>query len=1343
MPAIRPLTRIEPVALTALAFAPAFHSGLGIAAAAFGVALWWLRRPPGRREQRVAGTLFALALAGLIAGWASSHLPAASEPQIESELRGRYAAYWRSLDAEAVRVAKRLPAEPRDAAGRRAAFVAFARRVPRANGGARTFLLFDPDGELQVWSGRGLLQRVDGSLDLTRRHGFAQAALSATLYCSRPIFASGGRAWHLVVGESFRRDEAPPGEPPIEGWRSGRWRLANDPSGEAPELDFDARVVKSRRVDPDLLRRGAAALIALALAWLAVMRGSTRVLLAGAAIGAKPRPLAVVLVASGAFIAAGLAVNAALPRTLVAGLGVALGGLGWVQARHRGTIRWGWLGAAAAGPVLLALATRLPPASAASAAMLFDGGPELVLRCGAAAFVFGLLSLGRLRSDIWAPPSASWIALALALSGAAAENYPGAAVILLSAAGVVAAASLASRDRATLGALAGVAVVATLIAGGAWVSGERVARIERAAARLPGLAPPEPAELAAVEARVRQSIRQVGREVLLTDGGAAHLPSDLALAIWRRTPLARRDALSSLSVLRIDGASASFAYGLPVDAQGLPDLSPVRWVDLDPPAWVSRRLEGEEEIDFGPRSAFRIRWALVPRPGFGPVAPRVTDLAIALLRGGAAQTALSDLVPGAHVAIFESDRPAVSPWVEGTPEPTPIWWTGRPFSHRVETPEGQARVAAIHRGKVTAALFVADASVVAALERAGTFAAGALLSAALMGLAALLVALPRGAIRDLVRRALRSYSKRLVLVFSLLLLVPLLVLYGLLSHTLASRLAKEQEVAALDAMRSAQRVLGEYVLSLEPGFGVGTALDDRLFEWLARVIHHEINLYWGSDVYASSKRDLFTAGLLPRRMPGQVWERLALAGQPIAQRTARTGTSEYLEIYAPLEVPGVSSQPTRLVLALPLLAQQEEAVAEAARIRRRALLATLALALLLAALGNRFASRFTRPIEAIVEGTRRIADGAPGLGYRPDEVELEALADAIDRMASRIAESRARLQGEKLLVERIVDNVTAAVVGLDRDGHVLLANRLAREWLGASPGELLPGRAAGESAHSGADAVAAAPRSGEAVALRVDRAGTTREWSVVRVPLEGGEPSELLVVEDVTDVVRAQRLDAWAAMARIIAHEIKNPLTPIRLSAEHLREAWARDREHFAAVFERCTGNILAQVEELRRTASEFSLYSEIPRIEPQRRDLRTVVADVVEAYRAAPPPGIELVYEEPSEPLPASCDPRLLGRALRNLIENAIRVSAGGGRVEVRLEQGDGKVVLRVLDEGPGVPPDLIQRVLEPYFSTASGGTGLGLPIARRVAEEHGGRLEVRNRQPRGFEVAITIPST
>jgi two-component system nitrogen regulation sensor histidine kinase NtrY len=257
-----------------------------------------------------------------------------------------------------------------------------------------------------------------------------------------------------------------------------------------------------------------------------------------------------------------------------------------------------------------------------------------------------------------------------------------------------------------------------------------------------------------------------------------------------------------------------------------------------------------------------------------------------------------------------------------------------------------------------------------------------------------------------------------------------------------------------------------------------------------------------------------------------------------------------------------------------------------------------------------------------------------------------------------------------------------------------------------------------------------------------DEEGENREWTLTWVPLPGTEdPAALLVVDDVTEVVRGQRLEAWAEMARIIAHEIKNPLTPIQLSTEHMRQVYAHDRDRFDLVLERCTDNILRQVEELRDIASEFSIYSRIPKAELSPADLVAAMEELADAYRHAGEARIDLVADVGE--LRARFDKKLLGRAIRNLLENALRATDGRGRVELRVERAGGRAVIRVADSGPGVDPSMLRRIFEPYFSTYDSGTGLGLAITRRIVEEHGGEIEAHNREGGGLEVVATLPLT
>src|SRR4029079_8727457 len=230
-------------------------------------------------------------------------------------------------------------------------------------------------------------------------------------------------------------------------------------------------------------------------------------------------------------------------------------------------------------------------------------------------------------------------------------------------------------------------------------------------------------------------------------------------------------------------------------------------------------------------------------------------------------------------------------------------------------------------------------------------------------------------------------------------------------------------------------------------------------------------------------------------------------------------------------------------------------------------------------------------------------------------------------------------------------------------------------------------------------------------------------------------------LEWTADVLRSQRLQAWAEMARMIAHEIKNQLTPIRLSTEFMAEVHRRDPEHFDEVFDRCVANILQQVDELQEIAQEFSTYSRIPRLEPRPGDLAAAVGELVDTYKTASRPGVERRYHADPPAIPARFDERLLRRAIRNLIENSLRASAGRGELDVRVEQHDGSAEIAVADRGPGVPGELLQRIFDPYFSTHDSGTGLGLPIARRIVEEHGGSIAAHNRPSGGLEVVIMIP--
>ena len=224
---------------------------------------------------------------------------------------------------------------------------------------------------------------------------------------------------------------------------------------------------------------------------------------------------------------------------------------------------------------------------------------------------------------------------------------------------------------------------------------------------------------------------------------------------------------------------------------------------------------------------------------------------------------------------------------------------------------------------------------------------------------------------------------------------------------------------------------------------------------------------------------------------------------------------------------------------------------------------------------------------------------------------------------------------------------------------------------------------------------------------------------------------------------RTHRLEAWADMARQVAHEIKNPLTPVQLSAEHLRRVHADRGKPLSPVLEECVDSILGQVRLLRQIAGEFSSFAASPTARPVVTSPAELVAEVVEPYRAGLPAGVALSVDVPPD-LPAfSVDRSLLGRALTNMIENALHAMPRGGALEISGRPSpDGRAIhLEIRDSGVGMDPAALARIFEPYFSTKAVGTGLGLTIAKRNVELHGGAITVESAPGRGTTVRVEIP--
>jgi two-component system nitrogen regulation sensor histidine kinase NtrY len=224
----------------------------------------------------------------------------------------------------------------------------------------------------------------------------------------------------------------------------------------------------------------------------------------------------------------------------------------------------------------------------------------------------------------------------------------------------------------------------------------------------------------------------------------------------------------------------------------------------------------------------------------------------------------------------------------------------------------------------------------------------------------------------------------------------------------------------------------------------------------------------------------------------------------------------------------------------------------------------------------------------------------------------------------------------------------------------------------------------------------------------------------------------VVTLDDITDLVTAQRTSAWADIARRIAHEIKNPLTPIQLSAERLKRKYSKVIVEDKAIFEQCTDTIVRQVDDIKRMVDEFSRFARMPKPVITSEDVADTARQVVFLQRVGSP-DIDIEIETEEEHMPAKFDRRLISQGLTNIVKNATEAIAavppeelGRGKITVSVKRDGGDVVIDVIDNGTGLPKENRNRLLEPYVTTREKGTGLGLAIVGRILEEHGGRMEL-----------------
>ena len=438
--------------------------------------------------------------------------------------------------------------------------------------------------------------------------------------------------------------------------------------------------------------------------------------------------------------------------------------------------------------------------------------------------------------------------------------------------------------------------------------------------------------------------------------------------------------------------------------------------------------------------------------------------------------------------------------------------------------------------------------------------------------------------------------------------------------------------------------------------------------------------------------------------------------------------------------------------------QTQASVADYAQVESRRLgiqvafalmFAVIALTILMASvlIGLNFANWLVAPIRRLMGAANVVSTGDLNVQVPvlKSEGDLAQLGETFNKMTQELRTQRDELvsaseliDSRRRFIEAVLSSASAGIIGVDASGSIGILNRSAEKLIGHAESETL-GHPLSEIIPELDDMMKTAREGTQRLVqgqVTITRDGRERNLSV-RVSAEHtnqARDSYIITLDDITDLVSAQRTSAWGDVARRIAHEIKNPLTPIQLSAERIRRKFGKVITEDKAVFEQCTDTIVRQVDDIRRMVDEFSRFARMPKPVMEGEDVADTVRQVVFLMRVGHP-DLEIVTDIKEEPLRAQFDRRLISQALTNIIKNATEAieavpaeTLGKGRIEVVAAREGDDIVIDVIDNGIGLPKVSRSRLLEPYVTTREKGTGLGLAIVGRVLEDHGGGIELHD---------------
>jgi PAS domain S-box-containing protein len=533
-------------------------------------------------------------------------------------------------------------------------------------------------------------------------------------------------------------------------------------------------------------------------------------------------------------------------------------------------------------------------------------------------------------------------------------------------------------------------------------------------------------------------------------------------------------------------------------------------------------------------------------------------------------------------------------------------------------------------------------------------------------------------------------------------------------------------------------------------------LDSELLGDIADQVSADVNVFHdGGSLIASSQEGLLAGGLISAIIDCNAYVKVSLLGSNHSLATERTGSYSYQVAYLPVTSwsPVSAGGPGRAAMSVPLVFLPESYSVEIQKATSVVLGIFALLFMATIGLGLLLARGIFEPLRSLLEGTRRIISGDLNVRLpmrRSDEIGI--VVSAFNEMTAQLSQSQRALNERRRYLETILTNIGTGVVSTDADNRIQTVNSAAERILGVESRQVV-----GRTAETMVDT----PQGSEIfrilrdardadhafvaseVELQQDGRRSTVKYMLTRLEVEDRYLGMVFVFEDLTELIQTKKLSAWVEMARQIAHEIKNPLTPIRISTQFMQRAYEQKSDKFDQIFREGSETIIQQVDVLKRIASEFSSYGRMQQLDMGTHDLSPMLGDIIRLYLDNSS-GVTVEMHNSCPDAIVQADPEAVRKICTNLIENAMDAMPGGGRLDVscRREGAGGIDYIRTSfrDTGPGLSSEAAKSLFEPYFSTKTTGTGLGLAICRSLSQEMGGDIEVVNVPGGGVEASILL---